>query len=121
MKRTESVEIYAYQSNFSALGPSEQVVVLGSGTLSFVYLYKHTGLVVRVSGEIFGSFGGNGGVTLKSSQDNSSTFDTVEKRATSRRTWLFFIGHALVGLLTIKEVEDEFDDMRNTRGTKTIS
>ena len=56
MKRTESVEIYAYQSNFSALGPSEQVVVLGSGTLSFVYLYKHTGLVVRVSGGIFGCF-----------------------------------------------------------------
>ena len=86
MKRTESVEIYAYQSNFSALGPSEQVVVLGSGTLSFVYLYKHTGLVVRVSGEIFGSFGGNGGVTLnKSSQDNSSTFDTVEKRGNVKK------------------------------------
>ena len=44
-------------------------------------MYKHTRLVVRVSGEIFGFFSGNGGATLdKSDQDNSSNFDSVEKR-----------------------------------------
>ena len=30
---------------------ADEVVVLGASTPAIVYLYKHTGLVVRVSGE----------------------------------------------------------------------
>ena len=33
---------------------AEQAVVLGASTLAFVYLYKHTGLTVRVSRGNFG-------------------------------------------------------------------
>jgi NAD-specific glutamate dehydrogenase len=38
--------------DFRQLKFAEQAVVLGASTLSFVNLYKRTGLVVRVSGEI---------------------------------------------------------------------
>jgi hypothetical protein len=43
-------------------------------------------LVVRVSGEDFGFFGGNGGVTLdESSHDTSSSLDTEGKRGNIER------------------------------------
>ena len=65
---------------------SRQVFVLDASTLSFAYLYKHSGLVFRVSGENFGIFGGNGGVMLhKSGHDTSSSLDNEGRGATSRR------------------------------------
>ena len=58
-------------------------------------MYKHTRLVVRVSGEIFGFFSGNGGATLdKSDQDNSSNFDSVEKRGNVKKNLTPLIGLA---------------------------
>jgi hypothetical protein len=50
-----------HRRNARELKLAEQVVMLGASTLSFVHLNEYTGLVVRVSGEDFGLFGGNGG------------------------------------------------------------
>ena len=116
---------------------AEQVVVLGAGTLSFVHLNKHTRLVVRVSGEDFRLFGGNGGVTLnESGHDTSGSLNTEGKRGNVEEEKVLSllrsitrkdrsldgstIGNslirvnALVGLLAIEEVGNKFDDTRNT-------
>lgn len=56
---------------------SEQVVVAGHGTLSFVDLDEHTGLVVGVGGEHLGLLAGNGAVTGdEGSHDSSGSLDT---------------------------------------------
>ena len=93
-------------------------------------------LIVRVSGEDFGFFGGNGGVTLVEGDDNtSSRLDTEGKRRNVEKEKVvsliggvaeedgsldgrtmgnsFIRADALVGLLAIEEVGNKFDDMGN--------
>lgn len=67
--------------NASKLELAEQVVVLGTGTLTLVDLDEHTGLVVGVGGEGLGLLGGDGGVALdQRGHDTTSGLDTERQR-----------------------------------------
>ena len=60
---------------------SEQIVVLGHGTLSLVDLDQYTGLVVGVGGEGLSGLGGDGGVTLdEGGHHTASGLDTEGQR-----------------------------------------
>ena len=119
---------------------SQQVVVLGASMLSFVHLDKHTGLVVRICREDFGLYGRDGGVAPdKSSHDTTSRLNTEGKGGNIEEKKFFnilrgstakngsmdgsTIGNglvwvdALVGLLAVKEVGNEFDDTGDTGRT----
>ena len=106
-------------------------------THSFVCLYKHTGLVVRVSGEIIGFFGGNGvafhisGMTHPAVSIPRERGGNLEKKIlessqrSRRRGWRLdckAIGESLIRVdalawpLAVEKV-GEFDDMRNRNGT----
>ena len=113
----------------------QQAVVLGMSTLSSIHLNKCTGLVVRVSGEDFGLFGGNG----VGGDDTSSSLDTEAKRRNVEEKALSFlrvvtredggldgrtIGYSLIRadtlvellnkLLNAENVGNKFDDTGNT-------
>merc|ERR1719204_2683063 len=58
--------------NASEIELAQVVVVLGHGTLAFVHLDRHSGLVVAVGGEGLGLLGGNGGVPLDQGSHHTS-------------------------------------------------
>jgi hypothetical protein len=119
---------------------SEQVVVLGAGTLTLEDLDQHTRLVVRESGEDLRLLGGDGGVALdQRSHDTTSSLDTEGQRGDVEKKDLLGLGggvsskdssldgstvgnsligvDGLVGLLSVEEVGDELLDLGDTGGT----
>ena len=127
------------RGNARQLKLAEQFVVLRASTFSFVHLNKYTGLIVRISGENFGFFGGNVGVTLdESGHDSSGRLDTEGKRGSVGTEEILSllrgveeagglgsgtIGNSLirvdafVELLAVEEVGNKLDDTGNTSGT----
>jgi hypothetical protein len=118
---------------------AEEVVILGAGTLTLVDLNEDTRLVVGVGGESLGLLSGNSGVTLdEGSHDTASGLDTKGQRGDIEKEKVLgllrsvtgkdgsldsgtvsdgLIGvDALVGLLAVEEVRDEFLDSGDTSG-----
>ena len=110
------------------------------GTLTLVNLDEHTGLAVGVGGEDLRLLGVDGGVSLdKGSHDTTGSLDTEGERSDVEQEKVldFLRGvpgedrsldgstvsdsliriDALVELLSIKEVGDEFDDPWDAGGT----
>jgi hypothetical protein len=65
---------------------SEEVVVLGAGTLTLEDLDEDTGLVVGVGGEGLGLLGGDGGVACDARRENGSVRGKEKKEEKARRT-----------------------------------
>ena len=116
---------------------AEQVVVLGTGTLTLEYLDEHTGLVVGVSREDPILLGGDGGVTLdKGGHDTTSGLNTKGKRGNIEEEVLGLLESVarengglddgtvsvigvdgLARLLAVEEVGDKLDNMGIRVGT----
>ena len=128
------------RGNASKLELTEQVVVLGTSTLTLVDLDQDTRLVVRVGGEGLGLLGGDGGVTLdERSHDTTSGLDTDGQRRDIEQQDLVgglggsvtgqdssldgsTVGNSLVGVdglvgVLVEEVGDETLDLGDTGGT----
>jgi len=119
---------------------TEQVVVLGHGTLTFEDLDQHTRLVVSVGGEGLGFLGRNGGVALDElGHDTTSGLKTHGQRSNIQKQQVLdgrvaatgedgsldggTVGDSLIGvdgtvwLLAVEELLDELLDLRDTSGT----
>ncbi|GBE60908.1 NAD-specific glutamate dehydrogenase [Babesia ovata] len=119
---------------------SEEVVVLGHGTLTLEDLNEHTFLVVLVGGEDLGLLGGDGSVPLdEHGHDTTSGLKTEGQGSDIEQQQLLdfarlvtrknggldggTVGNGLIrvdgaaGLLTVEEVLDELLDLRDTGGT----
>jgi len=125
----------------SELELSEQVVVLGAGTLTLKDLDKHTRLVVGECREGLGLLGGDSGVALdEGSHDTTSGLNTDgERRDVEKEDLVGGLGRGvtgengsldgstvgdsligvdgLVGLLAVEEVGDELLNLGDTGGT----
>ncbi|GIX63597.1 NAD-specific glutamate dehydrogenase [Babesia caballi] len=128
------------RSNASEVELSEQVVVLGHGTLALEDLNEHTLLLVLVGGEDLGLLGGNGGVSLDEHRhDTTGGLETEGQGSDIEQQKLLdlarlvtgkdggldggTVGDGLVrvdraaGLLAVEEVLDEGLNLGDTGGT----
>jgi hypothetical protein len=119
---------------------TQQVVVLGHGSLTFEDLDQDSGLVVSVGGEGLLLLGGDGGISAdQDSHDTSSGFNTLGQGGDIQQEEVLDLfvtlagqdgsldggteGDGLigvdgsVGLLSVEEVLDELDDLGDSSGT----